>query len=314
MILQKLKRFLFIVTLFMFSNVINAGENLSITTLNCQFFSWSGIHVKDGYSFRMKASDKKKWTNKKRTEAFNFYAEKFKNELIFLDSDIFVLTEVGTEADLRVLFDILNEQNPDYKYFFAGVSKDTYTKQNIWVISKYEIHNIKKEITGKETYLTEPDRQDEKVATISKGVCFDIVKGRYTYTIFGVHFKSEIGDYSSDLQRLAQAKIIRRHVLQAAPEKIVIVCGDLNDTEKSDVVLTIRGLFDIYFDLIQTGQYRYNKGKRETYTYQNVPAQIDHILIKDTITDIAKRGGIDTFITETALSDHNSLTVKISLK
>lgn len=309
-----LKRVLFLIVILTYSVGLFAGGDFKITTLNCQFYSWESIHVKYGYSFRLKSSDKRYWSNKKRTEKFNEQTEKFVKLLSGLGSDVFVLTEVGTAADLSVFLARLSEENPEYKYSFAGDTKDWYTKQNIWVVSKYPLTDIRKIIPGKETYLTEPDRGEENSTEITKGVSFDLKKDGVIYAVFGVHFKSEVGGWESDLKRLGQARIVRRNILGVSPEKIVIVAGDLNDLPVSDVLLTIRGIKDIYYDLIQTGNYKYNKGNRSTYIYQNEGKQIDHILIDDRIEDLAKRGGIDTFITETDLSDHNALTVKIRLK
>jgi exonuclease III len=307
------KTYLLVSILVLFSGVLNA-ETFSITTFNAEFLSWSNIHVKEGYSFRLDGKGKAIWNNKKRTETFNKYAAKTAEFLLELDSDVFIITEGGTAADIRVLFDFMSEENREYEFFFAGVTRDYYTRQNIWVISKYKISNIEKQLPGKELYITEPDGGEENTTEISKGVSCDVQKGRYTFKIFGVHFISEVGGYEKDLQRLGQARILRRNILNTAPEKIVIVAGDLNDVPRSNVLYTIRGINDIYFDLLQTGHYRYNKGIRETYTYQNIGRQIDHILLDCQIEDFTKRGGIDTYVTPTPLSDHNAVTVKISLK
>ena len=311
--IQRFKIILTLTLLLVFTGALSA-ETFSITTFNAEFLSWSNIHVKEGYPFRLSGKDKAIWTNKKRTETFESYAAKTSEFLLGLDSDVFVITEGGTPADIRVLFDLMSEENKEYKFFFAGDTKDYYTRQNIWVISKYKLTEIEKQIDGTETYITEPDGGSENSTGISKAVSCEVQKGRYTFKIFGVHFKSEVGGYDSDLQRLGQARILRRNILGTAPHKIVIVAGDLNDVPRSNVLYTIRGIYDIYFDLLQTGQHKYNKGLRGTYTYQNITRQIDHILIDNQIEEFAKRGGIDTYITPTELSDHNAVTVKLSLK
>ena len=69
---------------------------------------------------------------------------------------------------------------------------------------------------------------------------------------------SERGGNEQDQQRIAQASLVRRHSLPAINEgAFVIVAGDLNDGRGEPALRRIRGLDDIWPDLIETGEARY---------------------------------------------------------
>ena len=149
-------------------------------------------------------------------------------------------------------------------------------------------------IPGREGNFTELDDVDLEADTgISKGIVVSFNFGGHTFQLCGLHLASERGGNEQDQQRIAQASIVRRHSLPAINDgAFVIVAGDLNDGRGEPALRRIRGLDDIWPDLIETGEARYftdaNAGTRWTYERN----QIDHVLISDSMRGILKSGGI----------------------
>jgi predicted extracellular nuclease len=104
-------------------------------------------------------------------------------------------------------------------------------------------------------------------------------------------------------------------------EFLVIVAGDLNDGRGEPTLRRIRGLDDIWPDLIQTGDYAYFKdtdpGSRWTYEFQGERNQIDHVLISASIKEIAKVGGIKPRVPDQPnrlASDHRPFVLTLDLR
>ena len=77
----------------------------------------------------------------------------------------------------------------------------------------------------------------------------------------------------------------------------MFIAGDLNDGRGEPALRRIRGLDDIWPDLIQTGNYEYfrdtNPGSRWTYEFQGERNQIDHIPLSPSIKGIVVGRGIN---------------------
>ena len=101
----------------------------------------------------------------------------------------------------------------------------------------------------------------------------------------------------------------------------VIVTGDLNDKRGQPTLRRIRGLDDIWGDLIQTGGFKFfeegEQASRWTYRFRGELNQIDHILPS---FSLRKSGSsIKTRVVEVPeqesprISDHRPLVVRIEL-
>jgi len=78
-------------------------------------------------------------------------------------------------------------------------------------------------------------------------------KGR-EFIIYGVHLISERLGPEDDFKRLAQASILRRHMLNDLQDgKYILIAGDFNDHRGQPPLRRARGLDDIFEDFIQTG-------------------------------------------------------------
>ena len=114
---------------------------------------------------------------------------------------------------------------------------------------------------------------------------------------------------------------MRRHYLPEVQDgELVVVAGDLNDDRGQPALHRIRGLDDMFDDLIQTGLPDYFEddavGTRWTYEFQGVRRQIDHILVSFTVKDETTSGGIETRTVDHGdpmASDHRPLVVTLTL-
>lgn len=158
-------------------------------------------------------------------------------------------------------------------------------------LSKLPLTDVVTPIPGREHYFEELDDQESENDTgISKGLKVSFTAEQQRFHLYVVHLASESGGHDQDQQRIAQASIVRRHYLQAARNgKHAIVAGDLNDRRGEPTLQRIRGLDDLWDDLIQTGNVDFfNKNTEDTrwtYQFEGVRGQIDHILVSRSVFD-----------------------------
>jgi endonuclease/exonuclease/phosphatase family metal-dependent hydrolase len=307
-------RWAFLTLLFCLPSSLNAADKVTIATLNCQFLSTKGVHVKLGLPF-----DQRYWTETQRTTwAANGFREQQYRKAVKavaavirrIDADVIVLTEVArvprvnginvSPNDITVLHDEVKEIYPHVAF---ADSSDRSTNQNVAILSRrpFVEGSILPRIPGREGFFGElDDVESEDETTVSKGMRAAIrIDGEVVY-LFAAHLKSERGGHESDAKRIAQASIVRRNYLKLlADNKHVIVVGDLNDHRGQPALRRIRGLDDLGEDLAQTGgpsffkrhdresNNDFNRRIRQHWTYEFAGRrnQIDHILISQSIRD-----------------------------
>lgn len=303
------------------------AQTVTIATQNCEFLVRKKIHVKYGLPFNIVDAEPAQiaeWSQPGQRDAkFNESAKMVAQALVSLNADILVLTEIGNEQDVNELFDEVEDAGLNYAHKAIGNSKDNTTGQNVAVFSKFPISNFISPIPGRESYWQElDDPNSEKDTGVSKGLRITVnVHGR-EISLYAVHFSSERGGHEKDEQRIAQASIVRRNYLaDLNAGKHVIVAGDLNDYRGQPAIKRIRGLDDIFGDLIQTGQVKYfpkdKLATRWTYSYQGIQNQIDHILISQSLKKECKVSGISALTVNhnnEKVSDHNAFIVKLNFK
>lgn len=295
-------------------------QDLTVATFNAEFLNKLKIHVKYGKQFDLSREDKKTqkfWNDDaNRTEKLREASAEVAQFIKEINADILTLTEVGNAEDLQVLLKELKEIGVEYPHWEVCQCYDPWTGQHVAVFSKYPLKDVWSEIPGSALYLEEADGDSEKEARISKGMKVTATIDQKEVDVFVFHLKSERGGFESDAQRIAQASIARRSIIQQVNAgRKVIVTGDLNSEKGSPTIYRIRGFDDIYEELIQTGHSQYFESTevRWTYNYQGEREQIDHILVSP---GIAIKDGIQTQIMETPndkVSDHNPVIVKLSL-
>lgn len=303
------------------------AQTVTIATQNCEFLIRKKVHIKYGLPFNITEAEPAQlaaWSQPGfRDEKFNESAKAVAKALVNLNADILVLTEVGNAQDVNELLTEVKNEGIDYSNVAIGNSKDTFTGQNVAVFSKFPLSDMVSPIPGRESYWEElDDPESENDTGISKGLKVTVKVLNREISLYALHLSSERGGYEQDEQRISQASIVRRNYLNDLNAgKLIIVAGDLNDYRGQPAVKRIRGLDDIFGDLIQTGQVKYfPKDKldtRWTYSYQGIYNQIDHILLSQSVKDDCKTNGISASTmnhNNPAVSDHNALIVKLEFK
>lgn len=314
-------------TILTLSNSFAQNDRIVIATFNCEFLNREKVHVKYGLPLNISQaseSQKQQWSqpgfrDQKFAESTTIVAQL----LVQLRADVLALTEVGDDADVTELRNELNNLGMNYPHQAVCISADNFTNQHVAVISKFPLSNILQQIPGREYYQPEmDDPENENHTGVSKGMKVTFSAHDEEFILYVVHLASESGGYKEDMQRIAQASIVRRNYLPLLNEgKNIIVAGDINDYRGQPTLLRLRGFDDIQEDLIQTGHKDYfDKSQldtRWTYEFEGIRQQIDHILISFSIKDICKSsGGIKARTHEhfTSASDHLPFIVTLKLK
>ncbi|QQS37750.1 MAG: endonuclease/exonuclease/phosphatase family protein [Ignavibacteriales bacterium] len=309
------------------SFVLAQNDSIVIATFNCEFLNKDKIHVRYGLPLNInQASDaqKQQWSQPGfRDQKFLESTELVAQVLVQLRADVLALTEVGEEADVELLRTELNSLGMNYPHKAVCISSDNTTNQHVAVISRFPLSEVLQQIPGREYYLPETDDPETETHTgVSKGMRVTFTAFNKDFILYVLHLASERGGYAEDQQRISQASIVRRHYLDDLRDgKNIIVTGDLNDYRGQPTLLRLRGIDDIYDDLIQTGHKDFFDqsllNTRWTYEFEGIRQQIDHILISFSIKDICKSsGGIRarTYEHFTSASDHLPFIVTLKLK
>ncbi len=304
-------------------------DTLTITTFNCEFLNERKVHIK--YDLETPGSE---WKNEDfRRQRFIEASAVVADFLSTFDSDVLILTEVGNRTEVELLQQQLKDRGQNYPFWKVCESKDRGTGQHVAILSRWKIKDAVLSIPGREFYIAEEDDPAEEIKDtgLSKAMRVVITRNNREFIIYGAHLISERLGPEDDYKRLAQASILRRHMLKDLQDgKFVIVAGDFNDHRGQPPLRRLRGLDDIFEDFIQTGYTRYfDKDKydtRWTYEYMGERQQIDHILISLSLKEACLRGGIraetrapspSTRLIDNRkvrVSDHRALTVSLILR
>ncbi|WP_395378134.1 endonuclease/exonuclease/phosphatase family protein [Marinicella sp. W31] len=315
------------VFLIFLSSIAVKAETLKVATFNAEFLYPSKVHIKYGFQYNMgdmSQAERDNWAIPltrltKYQQAVDVVAEVLKD----IDVDVLTLTEIGKFDDVEILVEALKDRGRDYPHFDVCSCNDP-TGQNVAILSMLPISDVVDSIPGREAYDLEGDDPDEQKDTgISKGMRVTVEKGGQKVHIYVLHLASERGGHEQDQQRIAQASIARRHAIPALNAgEHVIITGDLNDRRGQPTLRRLRGLDDIWPDLIQTGHWKFfekeEEASRWTYQFRGEFNQIDHILlsyslrknqsssIRSHVKDILERDN-------PSISDHRPLIVEIDL-
>jgi len=279
-----------------------AADVVKVATLNCEWLNRRRIYVKYGLPLKLAPQDEAIWNSRDFRDAkYREAARAVAAAIREINADVIGLTEVGDEADVRELRDLVREAGLDYSFAAAGRSSDTFTNQNVAVLSKRELTQILPEIPGREGYDLElDDPENEDTTGISKGMSVVFTAAGRPVNFYVLHLTSELGGHEKDAQRVAQASIVRRHSLKPILRgEHVILTGDFNDSRDQPAIRRIRGRDDIEEDLVQTAGPTFHPRKFEetneswnerlrnhwTYEYAGRREQIDHILISPSVVE-----------------------------
>ncbi len=301
---------------------VATAEDLTIATFNAEFLTRPKVHVRFGLPLNLSGPDAQTWAAPGfRDQKFNEASKAVAGYLATLDADVLALTEVGDATDIAELKQELTALGVTYAHSAVCDCTDNTTKQHVAVLSRFPLLEVLPAIPGREGYYEElDDAEAESDTGISKGLRVRLQAAGQTFTLYVVHLASERGGHEQDAQRIAQASIVRRHYLPLLTTgEHVIVAGDLNDYRGEPALRRIRGLDDMWEDLIQTGAVKYfpsgKEGTRWTYEFEGVRQQIDHVLLSGSIKQAAK--SIKTEVRDQdnpLVSDHRPLVVTLEFE
>ncbi|WP_085908264.1 endonuclease/exonuclease/phosphatase family protein [Kiloniella majae] len=236
----------------------------------------------------------KKWHDDVRGKEGQSYVdaiEKVAEAIQKMDADIVGLQEVEGDDVIKDLQDKLKSIGTDYPFRFTGKGGDSFTGQDVALLSKFpSLSDAKREFPDeRETYLTENDPGNEKDTGLSKVLMVDLdVEGK-PLSVLVLHLKSQRGGFEADRQRLAQASIVRRITLPIIQDgNHLVVMGDLNADRGSNALRRLRGQDDIGADLYQSSISKKFTGDRWTYSYKGRPQQLDHVLVSPSLRKAIK--------------------------
>lgn len=323
MFIATFRHSIFATTLLCVAATATAANTLKIATFNAEFLTRPKVHLKFNHPFDLRGQDRKTWEtpgyrDAKFAEATSRVARYIAQNV---RADVLVLTEVGSEGDVEELNHELKKNKVDLPYLAVCECKSGRTAQYVAVLSRYPLQDVRRSLADREGYFAElDDAGSERDTGIGKGMRVGFAAAGRTFTLYAVHFTSERGGHAEDAQRIAQASILRRLTLPALQAgKHVIVAGDLNDRRGDPALRRVRGLDDIWPDLIQTGHHKYfrDDGERWTYEFRGQREQIDHILLSPSIAIAVKRKGIQATtgpMPDRQVSDHRPLIVTLTFR
>ena len=275
-----------------------AANTLKIATFNAEFLTRPKVERK----FHVPANERERW----KDPAFrdNKFAEATRLVARYIAeharADILVLTEVGNRSDVEELRTELANNGVHFPHLEVcdctsnGITRRKHPLAlHVAVLSRYPLMDVQRRLSGSEGYFAEEDDpESEQHTVIGRGMEARFETAGRSFRLYAVHFTSEARGHREDMQRVAQASILRRLTLPALQAgEHVIVAGDLNDRRGDPALRRVRGLDDIWPDLIQTGHHRYFRdvSERWTYEFRGQRQQIDHILLSQSIVAAVKQ-------------------------
>lgn len=292
-----------------------------VATFNAEFLIRDKVHAREGFPLTLTSAQQAQWTVARRETAFLTAVAKVAPVIASMNAHVVVLTEVGPEADVNALVARLTSLGANYPHVAVCDCSDNATQQHVAVLSRQPFTAVLNNLPGREHYLTELDDEDSETDTgISKGMKVELNFDDQPIALYAVHLVSERGGHEGDAQRVAQASIVRRLYLRDIEQgRHVIVAGDLNERRGDPTLVRIRGMDDIYPDLLQTGLAsffeRADEGERWTYQFRGERNQIDHILLSESIrassTEVRSRVAR---VSDESVSDHSPLIVTIKFR
>jgi len=312
-----------------------AAEEFTVATFNAEFLLTDKVHIKYGLRFDMSENtpaEQAQWQPAVfRAQRYRQAVDAVAEFIADIDTDVLVLTEVGNGADLQLLIDTIETHGTLYPHFEVCNCNDRSTGQHVAILSKRPFlpNETMLFLPGRAAYDAEVDDPDEQRDTgVSKGmrVAVEVENDAgqmESIYIFGLHLASERGGFDKDQQRIAQATIVRRHAVELLNRgEHVIVSGDLNDGRGQPTLRRLRGLDDLWPDLIQTGHWSYfdraQEATRWTYQFRGELNQIDHILLSYSLRK-NQSSAISTQVMEVpetqspSISDHRPLIVTFDM-
>ncbi len=228
---------------------------------------------------------------------FEFRGHQIADALKTLDADIIILQEIETEACIEIIADRLGFDHIEFGETFFNASLD------VGVISKFAISDSKRH--RDETTLMLSTGGTKKFTREFLQTEFEIEGEKVI--VFGAHFKSKFNDVPSWRAAEAQAaKEIIDEEIEAHPNALVVLGGDLNDTLGSTTLENLTASGEL---IAASGEDTW------TYNFGGSKDQIDHLIYADfdnieLSSVIAARSAGGSF----SVSDHAALVATFKIR
>ena len=255
-----------------------------------------------------------RWGDRRQDQTWEQALAKVADAVAAIDADVIALQEVEDRRAVERLNEALAERNKSYPHFWVGAGTDPFTGQDVAILSRFP--NITEPILAYTTLREDFKNEDgyARVAALQKFMRVDLEILGEAVTVYALHLKSKRGNrISSDRERLAQAKMVRR-LVRATLEKgrpKVVVMGDFNDGPDSKTLREIRGLNDTSWEMSHASASENMQGEPWTYVFADRRQALDHILLSKFLFDEVTSATVIRF--EDDVSDHDALAVDVQI-
>lgn len=256
------------------------------------------------------------WFDQRPGQDYQTRLDKVAAAIETIDADIIALQEIEGPKVVADLVETLRARGVDYPHFWTGQGLDAFTGQDVALLSRYGllIEPVLRYPSALEDY-TEDRGGFPRVAALQKLMRVDLDVEGEAVTLFVAHLKSQRGGETSEEERLAQARMLRR-LARAVAEKdsLVAVAGDLNDDVGSATLSTLLGRTDGSYPFQQPAL-RIPEADRWTHTYDPPGGpiereQLDHVIVNKFLSDRVESAEIIRFGDD--VSDHDAFKVTFS--
>ncbi|MBT3785056.1 hypothetical protein HOF92_08765 [bacterium] len=193
--------------------------------------------------------------------------------------DVVGLQEV---ENLRVLKDLNTYLNRNYNILHYE-SRDSFTGQDVALLYDRTVlaqaSKLRSNLRYSANLLDRKGKVLVKDQTLTKGILEVSLKVKATnevLTFLVVHLKSQLGGFTSDMKRIAQANTLRQRmdeILQAGKKKIFLL-GDFNDINPSAVIKMVTGESRYEYDYDAKSQVLFydllvDYSRKDNFTYKH---------------------------------------------
>ena len=227
------------------------------------------------------------------------------------EANIVGLVEVENRAVLEKVRSY--RANPDDWQIVFDEGRDTYTGQDVAILTKFRI--VRGSVTNfpeeREVFFVDDQEHD---VNPSKILGVELKIDNQPFYVLIAHLTSRRNP--RDAKRLAQATVVRRQAVKGLMGgRNVIVMGDMNDTPTTPVIKRLRGFDDIWGDFLQTAN-AVEADERYTYIHEDQKNLLDHILISPSLRNEfhnVEEGKRCEIIDVAGLSDHRVILARLRI-
>ena len=228
------------------------------------------------------------------------------------EADIVGLVEVENRSVLEKVKYYL--ASPDDWYIAFDEGRDTYTGQDVAILTKFRI--VPGSVTNfpeeREVYFVDDQEYD---VNPSKILGVELKIDNQPFYVLITHLISRRGSNDRQTACSSQRRASAGCQGDDSEDKNVIVMGDMNDTPATPVIKRLRGFDDIWGDFLQTAN-AVEVDNRYTYIHEGQKNLLDHILISPSLrnefrnVEKTKRCEI---IDVSELSDHRAILARLRI-